>query len=295
MTATVEPTLETLSDRARGLLQGAVDIHVHADPGPVRGAQDRLLDDGGAGAGGGVGGARAEESRIPHAAAGVDARPRVQRHRRVRRGRAGLGRRWAEPGGGRSHAAHRRVGWCGCRPSTRRTGGATVRGASTARRMASPSSTRTARCCPVCHDILDVIASHNAVLASGHLSPEETAPLLGEALSRGMRCVITHASFWTPVELQQEIVSKGGYIEQCAIAVAGEDGEEAWPDLLRQVREGGAGAGHPVVGPRAGVEPGARGGAGALRGALRGGGIQRGGGGADAVGEPEGAARGVVR
>ena len=92
---------------------------------------------------------------------------------------------------------------------------------------------------PVCHDILDVIASHDAVLASGHLSPKETQAILGEGLARRIRCVITHASFWTPVELQQEIVSKGGYIEQCAIAVAREDGEEAWPDLLRQVREVG--------------------------------------------------------
>ena len=92
---------------------------------------------------------------------------------------------------------------------------------------------------PVCHDILDVIASHDAVLASGHLSPEETQAILGEGLARGIRCVVTHASFWTPVEVQLEIVAKGGYIEQCAIAVAGEDGEEAWPDLLRQVREVG--------------------------------------------------------
>ena len=92
---------------------------------------------------------------------------------------------------------------------------------------------------PVCHDILDVIASHDAVLASGHLSPEETQAILGEGLARGIRCVITHASFWTPIEVQQEIVSKGGYIEQCAIAIAREDGEEVWPDLLRQVREVG--------------------------------------------------------
>ncbi len=92
---------------------------------------------------------------------------------------------------------------------------------------------------PVCHDILDVMASYNAVLASGHLSPEETSVLLQEGLSRGIRCIITHASFWTPVELQQEIAAKGGYIEQCAIAIAGDDGEAAWPDLLSQVQEVG--------------------------------------------------------
>ena len=94
---------------------------------------------------------------------------------------------------------------------------------------------------PVCHEILDVIASHDGVLASGHLSPEETQAILGEGLARGVRCVITHASFWTPLELQEEIAAKGGYIEQCAIAVAEEDGEEVWPDLLRQVREVGPG------------------------------------------------------
>ena len=239
MTATGEPTLEALSDRARGLLQGALDIHVHADPDPYAERKADFATTVARAREAGLAGLVLKSHEYPtqplawtldREFSGIDVYGGVA----LDWGVGGLNPEAVEitlRTGGKVvwmptfDALH----WRGYRP-----GG-----------FNSPQEPITVldkdgKLLPVCHDILDVIASHDAVLASGHLSPEETAPLLGEALSRGMRCVITHASFWTPVELQQEIVSKGGYIEQCAIAVAGEDGEEAWPDLLRQVREVGA-------------------------------------------------------
>ncbi len=89
---------------------------------------------------------------------------------------------------------------------------------------------------PVCHEILDLIDEHDAVLASGHLSVEETAALLGESRRRGIRSVITHASFWIPVEVQRELAEAGAYIEQCAITSQGEHGDGAFETVAEQVR-----------------------------------------------------------
>ncbi len=89
---------------------------------------------------------------------------------------------------------------------------------------------------PVCNEILDLIEEHDAVLASGHLSVEETAALLGESRRRGIRSVITHASFWIPVEVQRELAEAGAYIEQCAITSQGERGDEAFETIAEQVR-----------------------------------------------------------
>ncbi len=238
MTALTEATLDTLSDRARGLLQGALDIHVHADPDPYAERKADFAATVARAREAGLAGLVLKSHEYPtqplawtldRELSGIDVY-------------GGVALDWGV-GGLNPEAASitLRIGgkvvwmptfdalhWRGYRP-----GG-----------FNSPQEPITVldedgRLLPVCHEILDVIASHDAVLASGHLSPEETQAILGEGLARGIRCVITHASFWTPIEVQQEIVSKGGYIEQCAIAIAREDGEEVWPDLLRQVREVG--------------------------------------------------------
>ena len=238
MTGTAEPTLETLSDRARGLLQGALDIHVHADPDPYAERKADFAATVARAREAGLAGLVLKSHEYPtqplawtldREFSGIDVY-------------GGVALDWGV-GGLNPEAASitLRIGgkvvwmptfdalhWRGYRP-----GG-----------FNSPQDGITildeeGKLLPVCHDIIDVIATHDGVLASGHLSPAETQAILGEGLARGVRCVITHASFWTPLKLQQEIAAKGGYIEQCAIAVADEDAEEVWPDLLRQVREVG--------------------------------------------------------
>ena len=284
MAAAGEPALETLSDRARALLQGALDIHVHADPDPDAAHKLDFRETVARAREAGLAGLVLKSHEYPtqplawaldREFSGIDVY-------------GGVALDWgvggAEPRGGGDHAAHRGAGGMDADVRRAALAGLAAGAAGTARRRASPCWTGEGVLLPVCHDILDVIAGHDAVLASCHLSPDETAALLGEGLARGVRCVITHASFWTPVDLQQEIAAKDGFIEQCAISVA--DGEEAWPDLLEQVRTVRAGTRDPLLRPRAGGEPGAGGGAGALRRALSGGGVQRGGGGDDAACEP---------
>lgn len=84
--------------------------------------------------------------------------------------------------------------------------------------------------------ILDLIGEHDAVLASGHLSTEETAVLLRESRRRGIRSVITHGSFWIELEVQQELAGLGAYVEQVMVATTHEDGEEQWEKIQNQVR-----------------------------------------------------------
>jgi len=90
---------------------------------------------------------------------------------------------------------------------------------------------------PVCHEILDLIREHDAVLASGHLSTPETLALLWQARRRGIRCVVTHASFWIPLEAQQQLAALGVLIEQCAIAITERAGRaQPFAEIAAQVR-----------------------------------------------------------
>lgn len=88
---------------------------------------------------------------------------------------------------------------------------------------------------PVMHEILDLLAEHDAVLASGHLSTAETATLVTEARRREVRTVVTHASFWIPVEVQQQLAALGAFIEQCGGLTLHEGGEDAAANILEQV------------------------------------------------------------
>ena len=82
------------------------------------------------------------------------------------------------------------------------------------------------RLVPACQAVLDLIAEHDAVLASGHLSTVETVTLFREARARGIRCLVTHASFWVPVDAQRDLAALGVQIEQCMIATLGEGGDQ---------------------------------------------------------------------
>ena len=92
---------------------------------------------------------------------------------------------------------------------------------------------------PICETLLDLIGEHDAVLASGHLSVEESLPLLRSARERGIRSVITHASFWWPVEAQREAAELGAMLEQCAIATYHDGGDAAFEEIAGQVRQVG--------------------------------------------------------
>ncbi len=75
---------------------------------------------------------------------------------------------------------------------------------------------------PEVHEVLEVLAARDVVLASGHLSPAETRVLFAEARRKGIdRRVVTHASIDfidMPLELQLELAADGAIIEHCYVS-----------------------------------------------------------------------------
>ena len=74
---------------------------------------------------------------------------------------------------------------------------------------------------PEVHSILELIKSHDMVLATGHISTAESMALVAEARNMGIqRVVVTHGttmSFWTgmTVEDMKALAGMGAYIEHC--------------------------------------------------------------------------------
>jgi hypothetical protein len=93
---------------------------------------------------------------------------------------------------------------------------------------------------PACREILDLIGEHDATLASGHLGVDESVALLRDARQRGIRSVVTHASFWMPVEAQRELAALGCYVEQSAVAVMGAERAALFDGIAQQVRDVGS-------------------------------------------------------
>ena len=77
------------------------------------------------------------------------------------------------------------------------------------------------RLLPEAYTILETIKEHDMVLATGHLSTQESMVLVEEARNLGIhRIVVTHAStmsFWTgmTVEDMRALAKMGAYIEHC--------------------------------------------------------------------------------
>lgn len=210
--------IDALSDDARSLLQGAIDIHAHAAPDPYA---TRLLDSRAlvraaheAGMGGIV--LKSHEYATQPLAWALDQGfegIRVYGALSLDHGVGGLNAEAVRV----SLRIGARVVWMPTfdavawrqRGGTFRSPGGPV-----------PVMDVDGNLLAACHDVLDVIQEHDAVLASGHLSPAEQLSLLREARRRGIRCVVTHATFSdVPVEAQRELAGLGCYIEQCAVAL----------------------------------------------------------------------------
>src|SRR6185312_1458773 len=79
-------------------------------------------------------------------------------------------------------------------------------------------------------DVIAVIAKHNLVLATGHVSPEEALLLVREGKRQGVRhMVITHA-MQTPVLMNvaqmQAAAKEGAFVEFVSGSIAGRGGQE---------------------------------------------------------------------
>jgi len=72
-------------------------------------------------------------------------------------------------------------------------------------------------------EVIDAIAAHDAVLATGHLSKEEIFQAVDYALSKKVqRIVITHPEFVVPkldIKTQVELAQQGCFMEYCAASI----------------------------------------------------------------------------
>jgi hypothetical protein len=95
---------------------------------------------------------------------------------------------------------------------------------------------------PVLGDILRLVADADAVLATGHLSPEESWALIQEALTAGVRRVsVTHPE-WSvtavPPGVQQALARTGFvYFERCLVSIEPDlHGHVPFETIVRQIR-----------------------------------------------------------
>lgn len=91
-------------------------------------------------------------------------------------------------------------------------------------------------------DILDIIAKYNMILATGHVSHDETFALVKAAYERNVKnIVITHVDFPTTfytVEEQKELLQYGAYMEHCYTTFA--TGKVDFEETYKQISEIGA-------------------------------------------------------
>ena len=97
---------------------------------------------------------------------------------------------------------------------------------------------------PAVHEILSLVASHNAILGSGHLSIQEIKSLVAAARAAGVRrIVITHPELpvvAVPLGVQQELKGEGLYFERCFLGTISHSRFGGYPlemvvDAIRQV------------------------------------------------------------
>jgi hypothetical protein len=95
---------------------------------------------------------------------------------------------------------------------------------------------------PDVRDIVRLVADADAVLATGHLAPEESRVLLEEALAAGVRRVsVTHPEWGAtamPVDVQQSFARSGSvYFERCLVSIEPDlHGHVPFEAIARQIR-----------------------------------------------------------
>ena len=109
--------------------------------------------------------------------------------------------------------------------------------------------------------VLEVIAEHGLVLATGHLGRDEVFAIVAAAREAGIEhVVVTHPDFPAQnfsVDEQLELAGLGAWIERCFTTPY--TGKCSWEQWLARDASGRAGAHDPVERPRPGEQPAGRG------------------------------------
>lgn len=90
-------------------------------------------------------------------------------------------------------------------------------------------------------DVLKVVANHGMTLATGHLNAAEIVAVVDAAVDAGVRNVIvTHPEFTSqrlPVDVQKRLAERGALLERCFTTP--HTGKVTWEKLLNNIREVG--------------------------------------------------------
>lgn len=90
-------------------------------------------------------------------------------------------------------------------------------------------------------EILEIVCSYNAVVATGHLSVEESVALCHLALDQKVKVVLTHPDWEktkVPLEVQIDLARKGVYVEKCWVNVIGKN--VSLEEMLESIKAIGA-------------------------------------------------------
>lgn len=91
---------------------------------------------------------------------------------------------------------------------------------------------------PEVRKVLEVIAAHDMVLATGHLSPPEIIAVADAGFDAGIRrVIITHPEFTSqqlPVDVQQHLAGCGALLERCFTTAY--TGKVSWEELFDHIR-----------------------------------------------------------
>ena len=103
-------------------------------------------------------------------------------------------------------------------------------------RAGAGASTSAARCSPETRAVLELIARHELLLATGHISRDEIFAVVDAALELGVRqIVITHPEFPAQsltVEDQRALAERGALLERCFTTP--HTGKISWEQLARE-------------------------------------------------------------
>ncbi|GAA2081870.1 DUF6282 family protein [Pseudolysinimonas kribbensis] len=95
---------------------------------------------------------------------------------------------------------------------------------------------------PAAHDVLTLIAKHDLTLATGHLSASEIMTLVPAAAAAGVRrIIVTHPEFPSQrlaVEQQLELAAHGALMERCYTTPA--TGKIPWDEMIEHIVAVGA-------------------------------------------------------
>jgi len=88
--------------------------------------------------------------------------------------------------------------------------------------------------------VLDVVVRHGLVLATGHLGREEIVDVVDAAAAAGARVVVTHPDYPTqdvPVDVQQRLADRGALLERCFAPI--HTGKVSWEQTFDAIRATG--------------------------------------------------------